>query len=101
MQAQVASTTMASHAHPQRTSLQAPEIAYRTHPRFPLGKRGPLEQVGGNAVLSTLRRLAIEKGVRAHTHFGCEVEAVHKDKADDKCAPQQSPRGLYYAHPCW
>ena len=70
----------------ERACLQAPEIAYRTHPRYPLGKRGPLEQVGGNAVLSTLRRLASEKGVRAHAQFGCEVEAVHKDKADDKCA---------------
>lgn len=85
---------VASHAHPQRARLQAPEIAYRTHPKYPLGKRGPLEQVGGNSVLSTLRRLASEKGVRAHTHFGCEVEAVHKDQADDKCASVQSPHVL-------
>ena len=66
-------------------AAQAPEAAYRTHPRYPLGTRGPLEQIGGNAVLSTLRRLSTEKGVRAHAHFGCEVETVKQDSADDRC----------------
>ena len=65
---------------------QAPELAYRTHPQYPLGKRGPLEQIGGNAVLSTLRRLATETGVRARTHFGYEVETVRKGSTDDRCA---------------
>lgn len=63
---------------------QAPELAYRTHPRYPLGKRGPLEQIGGNAVLSTLRRLATETGVRARTHFGYKVETVRKGSTDGR-----------------
>ncbi|KAK9836321.1 hypothetical protein WJX81_005210 [Elliptochloris bilobata] len=54
----------ATHGN-NHSTLQAPEIAYRTHPRYPLGTRGPLEQVGGNAVLCTLRRLATEKGQTA------------------------------------
>lgn len=65
-------------------ALQAPEVAYRTHPRYPLGRRGPLEQVRGNAVLSTLRRLATEQGVRSRTRFGCEVETVRSSGKDDR-----------------
>jgi L-ribulose-5-phosphate 3-epimerase UlaE len=65
-------------------ALQAPEVAYRTHPRYPLGRRGPLEQVRGNAVLSTLRRLATEQGVRSRTRFGCEVETVRSGVKDDR-----------------
>ena len=55
---------------------QAPEASYRSHPKYPLGTRGPLEQITGNAVLTRLRTMATEIGVIEHTEFNSEVETI-------------------------
>ena len=65
-------------------TIKAPEASYRTHPKFPLGKKGPLEQISGNAVLSKLREMAQHFGIHQHTDFNSEVETVHEE--GDPCA---------------
>lgn len=59
--------------------LQAPELSYRFHPRYPLGKEGPLEQITGNNVLRRLRDMATDLGIREHTDFCSEVETIHME----------------------
>ena len=68
-----------------RLCVQAPEASYRTHPSFPLGRQGPLEQIRGNAVLSKLREMATYFGIDKHTDFNSEVETVREQ--GDMCAP--------------
>ena len=59
-------------------SAQAPELSYRTHPKYPLGKNGPLEQITGNAVLTQLRQMAKDLGIDQHTEFCSEVENIRQ-----------------------
>ena len=56
--------------------MQAPEGSYRTHPNYPLGRRGPLEQITGNVVLTRLRAMARDIGINEHTQFHSEVETI-------------------------
>ena len=64
------------------THTQAPELSYRFHPKYPLGKKGPLEQITGNSVLRRLREMAADLRIRDHTHFCSEVETICME--DDK-----------------
>ena len=61
---------------------QAPELSYRFHPKYPLGKKGPLEQITGNSVLRRLREMASDLRIRDHTQFCSKVETIHME--DDK-----------------
>ncbi|BDA43875.1 probable tRNA-specific 2-thiouridylase MnmA at C-terminar half [Coccomyxa sp. Obi] len=71
------------HTHGNNHStLQAPELSYRTHPNYPLGKHGPLEQITGNAVLTRLREMAVDLGIDKHTDFCGEVETI-RQQGDD------------------
>lgn len=65
--------------------MQAPELSYRTHPKYPLGKKGPLEQITGNAVLSRLREMAVDLGIDRHTEFHSEVETIRMK--GEECDP--------------
>ena len=61
---------------------QAPELSYRFHSKYPLGKKGPLEQITGNSVLRRLREMAADLCIRDHTHFCSEVQSIRME--DDK-----------------
>lgn len=64
--------------------VQAPELSYRFHDKYPLGKNGPLEQITGNNVLRRLRNMARDLDFYEHTDFCSEVETIRME--DDRCA---------------
>ena len=63
---------------------QTPSMEYQQHPKFPLGKKGPFEQIRGNVVLTTLRDMAHSLDVHEHTDFHSEVETIRQK--GDGCA---------------
>ena len=71
-------------------AIQAPELSYRFHPKYPLGKNGPLEQITGNNVLRRLREMATDLGIQEHTDFCSEVETIRME--DDRSAAAHSSR---------
>ena len=73
-------------------SIQAPELSYRFHPKYPLGKNGPLEQITGNNVLRRLREMATDLGIQKHTDFCSEVETIRME--DDRSAAAHSLMAL-------
>ena len=66
--------------------MQAPELSYRFHPKYRLGKQGPLEQITGNIVLRRLRDMATDLGIHEHTDFCSEVMSIRME--DDRQAFQ-------------
>lgn len=81
------------HLRHSPSSVQAPELSYRTHPNYPLGKHGPLEQITGNAVLTRLREMAVDLGIDQHTEFCSEVETVRQQ--GEECAINLDARLLF------
>lgn len=75
--------------------VQAPELSYRTHPKYPLGKHGPLEQITGNAVLTRLREMAADLGIDKHIEFCSKVETIRQQGEEcanySDCTPVLSP----------
>jgi len=59
--------------------VQAPELSYRFHTKYPLGKNGPLEQITGNNVLRRLRDMARDLDFYKHTNFCSEVETIRME----------------------
>ena len=80
--AYIVPTAFAAVSLTSTCGLQAPELSYRFHPKYPLGKKGPLEQITGNSVLRRLRDMATDLGIHEHTDFCSEVETIRME--DDR-----------------